>query len=100
MSSRFDFQNDYDICYQGEYWSAGLTYGYAIKLTRHLNMEFSLSLGYLSSSYRHYYPADDYSLLWRDKSKVGRISYFGPTKLKVSLVVPISIPYKKRGGAL
>ena len=100
MSSRFDFQNDYDICYQGEYWSAGLTYGYAIKLTRHLNMEFSLSLGYLSSSYRHYYPADDYSLLWRDKSKVGRISYFGPTKLKVSLVVPIRIPYKKRGGAL
>ena len=63
-------------------------------------MEFSLSLGYLSSSYRHYYPADDYSLLWRDKSKVGRISYFGPTKLKVSLVVPIRIPYKKRGGAL
>lgn len=100
MSSKFDFQNDYDICYQGEYWSAGLTYGYAIKLCRHLNMEFSLSLGYLSSSYRHYYPADDYSLLWRDKSKVGRISYFGPTKLKVSLVLPIRIPYKKKGGAL
>jgi hypothetical protein len=63
-------------------------------------MEFSLSLGWLSSAYRHYYPADDYELLWRDKSKVGRINYFGPTKLKVALVCPIRIPYKKRGGAL
>jgi hypothetical protein len=100
MSSKFDFQNDYDICYQGEYWSAGLTYGYSMKLTRHLNMEFSLSVGYLSSSYRHYYPADDYGLLWRDKSKVGRISYIGPTKVKVALVWPIRIPYKKKGGVL
>lgn len=100
MSSKFDFQNDYDICYQGEYWSTGLTYGYSMKLTRHLNMEFSLSVGYLSSSYRHYYPADDYSLLWRDRSKVGRISYFGPTKVKVALVWPIRIPYRKKGGAL
>lgn len=100
MSSKFDFQNDYDICYQGEYWSAGLTYGYSMKLTRHLNMEFSLSLGYLSSSYRHYYPADDYGLLWRDKSKMGRINYIGPTKVKVALVWPIRIPYKKKGGVL
>ena len=100
MSAMFDFQNDHKICYQGEYWSTGLTYGYAIELSRHLNMEFSISLGWLSSSYRHYYPADDYELLWRDKSKVGRIGYFGPTKLKVALVYPIRISYKKRGGEL
>lgn len=100
MSSKFDFQNDHDICYQGEYWSAGLTYGYTMKLTRHLNMEFSISLGWLSSAYRHYYPADDYGLLWRDNTKVGRIGYFGPTKLKVALVCPIRIPYKKKGGTL
>ncbi len=100
MSSRFDFQHDWDICYQGEYWSVGLTYGYSLKLTRHLNMEFSISAGWLSSSYRHYYPADDYSLLWRDKSKMGRIGYFGPTKLKIALVWPMRIPYKKKGGAL
>ncbi len=100
MSSKFDFQHDYDICYQGEYWSAGLTYGYSLRLSRHLNMEFSLSVGWLSAAYRHYYPADDYSLLWRDKSKVGRIGYFGPTKLKISLMLPVRVPYKKRGGAL
>lgn len=100
MSSKYDFQRDWDICYQGEYWSVGLTYGYSMKLTRHLNMEFSISVGWLSSAYRHYYPADDYDLLWRDKSDVGRLGYFGPTKLKVALVYPIRIPYKKRGGTL
>ena len=99
MSSRYDFQNDRKFCYQGEYWSVGLTYGYSLKLTRHLNMEFSISAGWLSSAYRHYYPADDYSVLWRDKFKTGRIGYFGPTKLKIALVCPIRMPYKKRGGA-
>ena len=98
MSAKFDFQNDRKLCYQGEYWSAGLTYGYSLKLCKHLNMEFSLSVGWLSSAYRHYYPADDYDLLWRDKNNVGRIGYFGPTKLKVALVCPIRIPYNKRGG--
>ena len=96
MSSKFDFQNDYDICYQGEYWSTGLTYGYSMKLTHHLNMEFSISVGWLSSAYRHYYPADDYSLLWRDRGDSGRVGYFGPTKLKVALVWPIRIQYKNR----
>ncbi len=99
MSAKYDFQWDRDLCYQGEGWSVGLTYGYSLKLSRHLNMEFSISVGYLSTTYRHYFPADDYSELWIDRSKQGRLNYFGPTKLKVSLVVPIHIPYtKKRGG--
>lgn len=98
MTSMFDFQWNKKLCYQGEYWSAGLTYGYSLPISPHLNMEFSLSVGYLSSAYRHYYPATDYSELWRDKYKVGRIGYFGPTKAKISLVVPINIPYSKRGG--
>ena len=99
MSAKYDFQWDRDLCYQGEGWSVGLTYGYSLKLSRHLNMEFSISVGYLSTAYRHYFPADDYSELWIDRSKQGRLNYFGPTKLKVSLVWPIQIPYnKKRGG--
>lgn len=96
MSSMFDFQWDYKPAYQGEYWSAGMTYGYSLPLCKSINMEFSLSVGYLSSAYRHYYPADDYSLLWRDRYKVGRISYLGPTKLKVSLMIPLHIPYTKK----
>lgn len=99
MSSKFDFQYDYDLCYQGEYWSVGATYGYSVPISSRLKMEFSLSVGYLSAAYRHYYPATDYSELWRDRSKVGRIGYFGPTKAKISLVVPINIPYIKKGGS-
>lgn len=98
MSAKYDLQWDRDLGYQGEGWSVGLTYGYSLKLTRHLNMEFSISVGYLSTAYRHYFPADDYSVLWRDKQKQGRMNYFGPTKLKVSLVWPIHIPYKTKGG--
>lgn len=98
LSAKYDFQWDRSLNYQGEGWSVGLSYGYALKLSKHLNMEFSISVGYLSTAYRHYFPSDDYSLLWRDKEKQGRLSYFGPTKLKVALVWPIHIPYNKKGG--
>ena len=99
MSSKYDFQWDHDLCYQGEYWSAGLTYGYSMKLSRRLNMEFSISVGWLSSRYRHYYPADDYGLLWHDRPKDGSFGFFGPTKLKVALVLPLRIQYiNRRGG--
>lgn len=99
MSSKYDFQWDHDLCYQGEYWSVGLTYGYSIKLARRLNMEFSLSVGWFSTDYRRYFPADDYGLLWHDWARDGKTSFFGPTKLKVSLVYPLHIKYKKRGGS-
>ena len=97
MSSKYDFQYDRSLNYQGEYWSAGLTAGYAMPIGRkkRVNLEFSLSLGYLQSDYRHYQPTGDYDKLIRDKYNIGKVSYFGPTKAKVSLVVPINIPGKK-----
>ena len=91
MSAMYDFQWDRDVNYQGEYWSAGLTGGYAMPLGKRLNLEFSASVGYLSTAYRHYVPAADYSELLRDPSEQGRLGYWGPTKLKVSLVLPITI---------
>jgi hypothetical protein len=97
MSAKYDFQWDRDPAYQGECWSAGFTYGYAMPIAKWCNLEFSLSVGYLSSAYRHYFPADDYSELWRDPNKQGRMSYFGPTKLKVALVVPLRLKYEKGG---
>ena len=97
MSAKYDFQWDRDPAYQGECWSAGFTYGYAMPIAKWCNLEFSLSVGYLSSAYRHYFPADDYSELWRDPNKQGRMSYFGPTKLKVALVVPLHLKYEKGG---
>ncbi len=89
MSGKYDLQWDTKSCYQGELWSAGLTYGYALPICRWLNMEFSVSAGYLHSDYRHYQPDPAYEHLYRDKYKVGKISWFGPTKAKISLVVPI-----------
>lgn len=91
MSAKYDFQNDFDLCYQGEYWSAGISYGYSLPVGKHCNMEFSLSLGYVNADYRHYSPDPAYEHLYRDKYRVGVLSYYGPTKLKVSFVVPITV---------
>jgi hypothetical protein len=100
MSAMYDIQNDYNPAYQGEFWSAGLTYGYAMPIgkKKRVNLEFSLSVGYLSMDYRNYFPASDYSELYINELGIGRIKYFGPTKLKVSLVVPINIGYNRKVG--
>ena len=95
MSSRYDFQWDTDLCWQGEYWSAGLSYGFALPIGKVCNLELSASVGFLRSDWRHYQPDSAYEHLYRDPSRTGVFSYFGPTKLKVSLVVPIQIKYRK-----
>lgn len=96
MSSKYDFQWKRDVNYQGEYWSAGLTYGYAMPISRLFNLEFSASFGYLSTAYRHYQPSPGYEELVKDPYKQGRMGYVGPTKLKISLVMPLEITTKKR----
>ena len=96
MSGKFDFQWDTDLCTQGEFWSAGLTYGYSRRISRLFNLELSASFGYLSTAYHRYYPSDDYDVLYVDDRK-GRVGYWGPTKLKVSLVMPLYWS-KKKGG--
>ena len=97
MSGRGDLQIDYKPDYQVHYWSAGATYGFALPLGRKHwgNLEFSLSVGYLNSDYQHYYPTEIYDKLMRDPYDAGRVSYFGPTKAKVSLVIPFNF-YTKR----
>ncbi len=96
MSGMFDFQANTWGCYQGEFWSTGLTYGYSAPLGKRLNIEFSLSVGYASIPYRHYVPTDDWQDLIRDKFNAGRIHWFGPTKAEISIVVPLTI--KTKGG--
>ena len=75
-------------------WSAGVTYGYAMPISRHLNLEFSLSVGYARIPYQHYIPSEDWQHLWRDRDNTGVLHYFGPTQLQVSLVWPILIKYR------
>lgn len=96
-SGKWDFERKRDICYQGEHWSAGLSYGYAMPIGKRLNLEFSISAGYASIPYRGYTPSEDYELLFRDPDEEGRWHYFGLTKAQVSLVLPIVIKYQKGG---
>jgi len=96
-SGKWDFERKRDICYQGEHWSAGLSYGYAMPIGKRLNLELSISAGYASIAHRGYEPSDNYEILWRDPDKVGRWHYFGPTKAQVSLVLPFIIKTKKGG---
>lgn len=96
MSGKYDLQWDTSICYRGYGWSAGLTYGYSMPLCKWLNMEFSMSIGYLNASYQHYQPSPDYEHLYKDPDNAGRLTYIGPTKLKVSLVVPIKLSRRTR----
>lgn len=89
-AGKFDVQAGRKVgCYQNYFKGVGLSYGYSLPLGRRVNMEFSLSLGYMSLDYQHYIPSSDWSALIRDDSKAGRRHYFGPTKAKVSLVVPV-----------
>lgn len=97
MSSMYDFQYDNALCYQGEYWSTGLTYGYSVPIGKLLQLEMSASVGYMKTDYRHYQPDLDYGALYKDPYVKGKMSYFGPTKLKVSLVLPIRVKTRKGG---
>ena len=99
MSARYDFQWDRTINYQGEFWSAGISGGYVLPLGKKKRwlMEFSMAVGFLSTDYRHYLPTDQYDKLIRDPYQTGTVTYFGPTKVKVALSLPINIKRKKGG---
>ena len=100
MSAKYDFQFDKSINYQGEFWSAGVTAGFAMPIGKKqkANLEFSLSYGYMESPFRHYQPTDDYVKLIKDPANNGTFYniFKYPTKAKVSLVVPIGIPTHKK----
>ena len=86
-------------CYQFEFCSAGLTYGFAFPVSKYLNLEFSISAGYAQIPYQHYIPTEDWQILIRDKSKAGTLHYFGPTKAEISLVIPFRKQIYGKGGA-
>lgn len=99
MGGKFDLQARRTGCYQGEFFSVGLTYGYSMPICKRLNLEFSISAGYARIPYRHYIPTDDWQILIRDRNKAGTWNYFGPTKIEIALVCPILARYAKKGGS-
>lgn len=76
----YDFQWKGDG-YRGDYYgAAGVTYGYARQLARHLSLEFSLGIGYLTTEYKKYTPYEG-DIVWTTS---GRYNFIYPTKAKVS----------------
>lgn len=61
---------------------AGVEYGYSLPIARRLNIDFTLGIGYMWGKYYEYLPIDN-CYVWQATKKR---SFFGPTKLGVSLV--------------
>ncbi len=81
-------------CYQFNFWSAGLTYGYSKPVGKRLNLEFTVSAGYANIPYKHYIPSEDWEFLIRDPKKEGTLKYLGLTKVQINLVVPILFKWR------
>lgn len=77
-------------------YAVGLSYTYALPVTTHLNIDFSLGVGYLWGTYKKHIPMDDCDV-WLSTHKMG---WFGPTKVGVSLVWLIGngVSNKRKGG--
>lgn len=72
-----------DTGYQGSVWSAGLTVGYQLCLSRHFSVDFNLGLGYTRSEYDSYGMTDGVRIY---KAKERSKNFWGPTQAGISLV--------------
>lgn len=72
--------------YQGPKWSwgGGLSYGYAMWLTRHFSLDFGIDVGYLRGKYYEYEPSSKKSIYYWTSTKMR--NWIGPTKAEVSLI--------------
>lgn len=63
-------------------YAVALEYGYSLPVANRLNLDFSIGLGYHWGIFHEYVPIDNCYVWQATKSR----SYFGPTKLDISLV--------------
>lgn len=63
-------------------WGAGVEYGFSLPVSRHLNIDFSLGVGYLGGKYYKYTPVDGHYVWGATRNR----RWFGPTKAEISLV--------------
>ena len=70
--------------YLGDKWSygGGIEYGYSLPVSRRLNIDFNIGLGYLGGKYKEYIPIDNCYVWQATKHR----HWFGPTKAEISLV--------------
>ncbi len=92
---KYDFERDYSG-HQGEFWSAGIDYTYAIPACNNrLRWEFSISAGYLRNQSYAYDVFTEGGKLYTRSADRKVVRYVGPTKVAVSLVIPINKCYTK-----
>jgi hypothetical protein len=72
-----------DTGYQGDLWSAGVTVGYRLPLSRGLSLDFDLGLGYTSSRYDSFRVIDGVRVF---RAKGVSKNFWGPTQAGVNLV--------------
>ena len=68
--------------HQGEFWMAGLSYGYMFPIGRKLSLEAGVGVGFMRTGYEDYLPVDGHYVYQESK----RSNYFGPLKAKLALV--------------
>lgn len=67
---------------QGSGGMAGLSFGYMWPVWKNLSFEAGIGAGYMYTRYKEYQPLDGHKLYLRTKN----MNYFGPLKLKFSIV--------------
>ncbi|MBR1962812.1 MAG: DUF3575 domain-containing protein [Alistipes sp.] len=85
----YDFERNYHG-HQGEFANIGIDYTYAMAVgkRKQVHFEFSLGVGYIYSQARKYSVIEANGPLISDKI-TKKVSFIGPTKANISLVVPI-----------
>ena len=80
--------------YKGEAEMVGVSYGYMFPVGRYLSFEAGIGMGYMHSKYEEYLPIDGHYVY----QQTNRLNYFGPLKLKFSLVWRLWDVNRKKGG--
>ncbi len=62
--------------------NCGVEYGYSLPVSRRLNIDFTIGIGYVSGQYYEYTPQDGH-YVWQSTHN---LKWFGPTKAEISLV--------------
>lgn len=89
--------------YQGEYIDFGVDYTFGLPIGRRdhkwMRMEFNIGVGCMMTQARHYTPTHDYTQLIKDPGiKQKYYTFFGPTRVGISFVLPIIVKHKVKGG--
>ena len=76
------------------FWSTGLSYAYSVPISCYFNLEFGISVGYVSGKqYKYNYCMEDE---WWAQRKEKNLHYFGPTQAGVSIVWLIGSGYSRK----